>query len=202
MSTRLVPDWIPGKYRATRPGGGTAWPHIFPSSTRLHPHRMTTVSSSRGWNMTNRIRWRRVVNVNREADHPVIGLLHAAGCSSSDCLLFNSLNVRARTEDFARFYTDDLWKPHRDFAQKLWANMWAKVEIWMGKDAFEDLSKSAILKHFPLWGKFEKVRLWVEVDNDQTSVKRFIIHAYQPAFFPKFRHTGTSNGPRKGKGAV
>lgn len=84
-----------------------------------------------------------------------------------------------------KFYTDDLWKPHRDFVQKLRKNMWATVGICMGKDAFEDLSKSAILKPFPLWGKFERVRLWVEVDNDQTSVKRFVVQAYHPAFFPK-----------------
>lgn len=125
---------------------------------------------------------------NQEADdptNPTISLLHDAGLSSSDCILFDSLNVRARTEDMKKFYTDDLWKSHRDYVQKLRTNMWAAVEICMGQDAFADLSKSAILKPFPLWEKFEKVRLWVEVDKDQTSVKRFVVHAYHPAFFPR-----------------
>lgn len=165
----------------------SAWERLNVKRTRYFTQPSGSIQSALAVHLINPTFYVEDVN-NQEADdptNPTIGLLHDAGLSSSDCILFDSLNVRERTEDMKRFYTDDLWKPHRDFVQKLRKNMWATVEICMGKDAFEDLSKSAILKPFPLWGKFERVRLWVEVENDQTSVKRFVVQAYHPAFFPK-----------------
>ncbi|KAJ5968012.1 hypothetical protein N7501_004260 [Penicillium viridicatum] len=164
-----------------------AWERLNAKHTRYFTQPSGSIQSALAVHLINPTFYVEDVN-NQEADdptNPTISLLHDAGLSSSGCILFDSLNVRARTEDMKKFYTDDLWKPHHDFVQKLRASMWATVEICMGKDAFEDLSKSAILKPFPLWGKFEKVRLWVEVDNNQTSVKRFVVQAYHPAFFPK-----------------
>jgi hypothetical protein len=99
--------------------------------------------------------------------------------------MFDQILRRSRTLDCLDFYSDDLRKPHREFVQKLRDKMWAAVEICFGKDAFVELSKSANLVRFPLWGTYKTVRLWLELNPDSTSIKRLIVEAYHPAFFSR-----------------
>lgn len=124
--------------------------------------------------------------VTDDPTNPTIRLLYECGLSSDYCFMFDEICRRERTDDCLLFYTEDLRRPHRDFVQKIRKNMSAAVEICFGEDVFKEIRKTARLIHFPLWGMFKSVRLWLELDDsDSSSMKRFIIQAYHPQFFSR-----------------
>lgn len=123
--------------------------------------------------------------VTDDSTNPTIRLLHGCGLPSNHCFMFDEICRRDRTDDCLFFYTENLRQPHREFSRTIPENMFAVVEICFGEEAFKGVSKSAHLIRFPLWGMFKSVRLWLEIDDNLTSMRRFIIQAYHPQFFSR-----------------
>lgn len=63
---------------------------------------------------------------------PTIVMLHGKGLSSENCFIFDQFTRRGRTEDVLLFANEDVWKPHRDFVNRLGEKMSAIVEICFG----------------------------------------------------------------------
>lgn len=79
--------------------------------------------------------------------------------------MFDQVCRREETLDVLRYYTEDIHKPHRDFVRKLRASISAVVEIVWGQEAWKEVDKSARLIRFPLWGDFQYVRLYLELEE-------------------------------------
>lgn len=131
--------------------------------------------------------------VTDDYSNPTIFLLNQCGLSSKECFMFDQICRRDRTDDCLLFYTEDLLRPHRTFAEKIRANMSAAVEICFGEEVFKEVSKTVCLVRFPLWGLFEPVRLWLELDDSKSRMNRFIIQAYHPQFFCRPGRFGKSS---------
>lgn len=124
--------------------------------------------------------------VTDDLSNPTIRLLHECGLSSSHCFMFDDICRRDRTKDCLFFYTEDVRRPHKDFARSVRDNMSAVVEICFGEEVFKEIFKVVYLVRFPLWGVFKSVRLWLEFDDSNLiSMRRFIIQAYHPQFFSR-----------------
>lgn len=114
--------------------------------------------------------------VTDDLSNPTIRLLHDCGLSSSHCFMFDEIIRRDRTKDCLFFYTEDLRRPHKDFARSVRKNMSAAVGICFEEEVFKEVLKAAHLVRFPLWGIYKSVRLWLEFnDSNQTSMKRFVL---------------------------
>ncbi|KAK2768799.1 hypothetical protein FQN54_000657 [Arachnomyces sp. PD_36] len=114
---------------------------------------------------------------------PTLRLLHASGFSSNNCLIFDQVCRREETSDVLWFYTEEIYKPYRDFIRELRENMAAVVEICWGRDAWKELGRHSRVVSFPLWGTFKPVRLYLELTEEGQSLKRFVLHVYHPQFF-------------------
>lgn len=124
--------------------------------------------------------------VTDDPTNPTIQILRECGLSSEHCFMFDEICRRERTDDCLLFYTENLRRPHREFSRVIRENMHATVEICFGEEVFKEISKSAHLVRFPLWGMFKSVRLWLEFDDPNLlSMRRFVIQAYHPQFFSR-----------------
>jgi hypothetical protein len=121
--------------------------------------------------------------VTDDPTNATISDLHLVGLSSKHCFMFDEISRRDRTDDCLHFYTEEIRHIHKDFIRKLRENMSAVVEICFGEDVFQAVQQASRLVQFPLWGKFKSVRLWLELDDSESILKRFVIHAYHPSFF-------------------
>ncbi|PCH02355.1 Hypothetical protein PENO1_035340 [Penicillium occitanis (nom. inval.)] len=120
--------------------------------------------------------------------NPSIRQLHQAGFSSKNCLFFDDICRRDRTKDVEAFYTEELICTHREFSLSVRKAMSAKVEVCFGKRVFERMKAYLELVSLKLWGEYEGVELFLEIEN-RTAV-RFILFVYHPQFF--FYHGQTS----------
>lgn len=80
--------------------------------------------------------------------NPSIRQMHQAGFSSKNCLFFDDICRRDRTEDVEAFYTEDLIRTHQEFMLSVRKAMSAKVEVCFGKRVFERMK--ACLQLVPL----------------------------------------------------
>jgi hypothetical protein len=120
--------------------------------------------------------------------NPSTRQLHQAGFSSKNCLFFDDICRRDRTKDVEAFYTEELICTHREFTLSVRKAMSAKVEVCFGKRVFERMKAYLELVSLKLWGEYEGVELFLEIEN-RTAV-RFILFVYHPQFF--FYHGQTS----------
>lgn len=99
--------------------------------------------------------------------------------------MFDQVCRREETLDVLGYYTEDIHKPHRDFVRKLRASISAVVEIVWGQEVWKEVERSARLIRFPLWGDYQHVRLYLELEESGNTLKRFVFHIYHPQFICK-----------------
>jgi hypothetical protein len=98
--------------------------------------------------------------------------------------MFDQICRRESSGDLLWFYTEEIYKPHRDFVGELRQNMSAIVEICWGCDVWKEIKKAigSRLIRLPLWSIFEPVRLYLELDENRQAI-RFILRVDHPQFF-------------------
>jgi hypothetical protein len=125
--------------------------------------------------------------------NPTIQQVNQAGFSSQNCFIFDHICRRDRTEDVLLFYNDEILGIHEDFMLSLRRQMGAKVEICWGRHVRERMKKLVNLVPFKLWGRFQDVELYLELEDQR--LIRFVIFVAHPQFF--FYHGFfTENGVR------
>lgn len=120
-----------------------------------------------------------------DPSNPSISQLHDAGLSSANCLMFDHSARRDDSRDCRVLYPKDLWAIHEAFVSALRCNMTAVVEICWGVNVRERMLKLLHdnLHILPLWGRYEGITLYVELEEGRASARRFIIFASHPQFF-------------------
>lgn len=113
--------------------------------------------------------------------NPTIQQINQAGFSSQNCFIFDHICRRDRTEDVLLFYTDEMLEIHEDFMLSLRRQMGAKVEICWGRHVRERMKKLVNLVPFKLWGRFQDVELYLELEDQR--LIRFVIFVAHPQFF-------------------
>ncbi|KAL2823194.1 hypothetical protein BDW59DRAFT_173676 [Aspergillus cavernicola] len=111
---------------------------------------------------------------------PTIQQLNQAGFSSRNCLFFDHICRRNRTDDVLLFYNHDILQVHEEFMLSIRKTMAAKVEICWGKHVRERMKRLLTLTPLKLWGQFRDIELFLEMQN-QTAL-RFIIFVAHPQF--------------------
>lgn len=90
-------------------------------------------------------------------------------------------------------YPPDLWDIHERFVFTLRHHMKAVVEICWGanvrKRMLRNLSNS--IRILPLWGRYQGIDLYLELSEERSSAKRFIIFVNHPQFFMFMKGTNT-----------
>jgi hypothetical protein len=125
--------------------------------------------------------------------NPTIQQVNQAGFSSQNCFIFDHICRRDRTEDVLLFYNDEILGIHEDFMLSLRRQMGAKVEICWGRHVRERMKKLVNLVPFKLWGQFQDVELYLELEDQR--LIRFVVFVAHPQFF--FYHGFfTENGVR------
>ncbi|KAJ9360329.1 hypothetical protein DTO027B9_1313 [Paecilomyces variotii] len=125
--------------------------------------------------------------------NPTIQQVNQAGFSSQNCFIFDHICRRDRTEDVLLFYNDKILGIHEDFMLSLRRQMGAKIEICWGRHVRERMKKLVNLVPFKLWGRFQDVELYLELEDQR--LIRFVIFVAHPQFF--FYHGFfTENGVR------
>lgn len=120
--------------------------------------------------------------------NPSIRQLHQAGFSSKNCLLFDDICRRDRTEDVEAFYNENLIRTHREFTFSVRKAMSAKVEVCFGKRVSERMKAYLNLVSLKLWGEYKGVELFLEIEK--SAAVRLVLFVYHPQFF--FYHGQTS----------
>ncbi|GIJ98094.1 hypothetical protein Aspvir_000207 [Aspergillus viridinutans] len=113
--------------------------------------------------------------------NPTIQQVNQAGFSSQNCFIFDHICRRDRTEDVLLFYNDKILGIHEDFMLSLRRQMGAKVEICWGRHVRERMKKLVNLVPFKLWGRFQDVELYLELEDQR--LIRFVIFVAHPQFF-------------------
>ncbi|KAJ5342885.1 hypothetical protein N7541_012009 [Penicillium brevicompactum] len=125
------------------------------------------------------------LRVTDDPTSPTLQLVHESGFSSNNCFIFDQICRRESSWDLRYFWTEENYRPHRDFVSAVRQNMSAIVEICWGQDVWKEMERAvgSRLIRLPLWGIFEPVRLHLELAEDHRSLKRFIIQVDHPQFF-------------------
>ncbi|KAF9890745.1 hypothetical protein FE257_005611 [Aspergillus nanangensis] len=114
---------------------------------------------------------------SRETDDsssPTIYLLQENGFSSRNSFMFDQICRREDTHIYLHLWTEDVQKPHDDFVRDLRHHMSAIVEICWGEVAWRKVEQQVELIRFPLWGKYKDVRLYLELEENGSELKRFV----------------------------
>ncbi|GAQ09335.1 hypothetical protein ALT_6656 [Aspergillus lentulus] len=120
-----------------------------------------------------------------DPSNPCIAQLHHVGFTSENCFMFDHSARREDSRHCKILYPPDLWEIHDRFVFILRSHMKAVVEICWGANVRERMLRhlQKNLRILPLWGRYQGVDLYLELADDQESVKRFIIFANHPQFF-------------------
>jgi hypothetical protein len=107
-----------------------------------------------------------------------------SGFSSESCLLFDHLARRDLSHYCDRFYPPDIRELHESFMLEIRDHMEAKVEICWGARVQKRMHQLLKLRSFPLWGhRYKDVQLFMEMTDDETALKRFVLFVRHPASF-------------------
>ncbi|KAJ0423857.1 hypothetical protein BJY00DRAFT_309673 [Aspergillus carlsbadensis] len=130
-----------------------------------------------------------------DTSSPTMHLLHENGFSSENSFVFDQICRRDDTNIVLRVWTDDVYKPHDDFVRDLRLNMAAIVEICWGENAWRRVSDEVCLVQLPLWGDYQDVKLYLELDESRKGLKRFVFWVHHPQWFfmPKRSTNSISN---------
>ncbi|CAI7611635.1 unnamed protein product [Penicillium bialowiezense] len=125
------------------------------------------------------------LRVTDDPTSPTLQLMHESGFSSTNCFIFDQICRRESSWDLRYFWTEENYRPHREFVNAVRQNMSAIVEICWGRDVWKEMERAvgSRLIRLPLWGIFQPVRLHLELTEDHRSLKRFIIQVDHPQFF-------------------
>ncbi|KAJ5166899.1 uncharacterized protein N7482_005680 [Penicillium canariense] len=120
-----------------------------------------------------------------DPSNPCIAQLHDVGLSAGNCLIFDHSARREDSRHCKMLYPPDLWDIHEAFVFALRSNIEAVVEICWGANVRERMLRRLQnnMCTLPLWGRYEGVTLYLELGEDKTSVRRFIIFVNHPQFF-------------------
>ncbi|KAJ5769981.1 uncharacterized protein N7511_002032 [Penicillium nucicola] len=120
-----------------------------------------------------------------DPSNPCIAQLHDVGLSADNCLMFDHSARREDSRHCRVLYPPELWDIHEAFVSALRSNMKAVVEICWGVNVRERMLMCLQnkLRSLPLWGRYEGVTLYLELDEDNNAVRRFIIFVNHPQFF-------------------
>lgn len=109
-----------------------------------------------------------------------MNLLSEGGFTPQNCFIFDQYHRRENTRNLSQYWNDDVKKPHRDFVRELRKNMRAVVEICWGESVWTTMHEMFPLVPFTLWGRWKDIKLYLELDENQQSVKRFVLLVYHP----------------------
>lgn len=118
-----------------------------------------------------------------------MNLLSKGGFTPQNCFIFDQYHRRENTRKLIQYWNDDVKKPHHDFVRELCKNMRAVVEICWGEYVWTTMQAMFPMVHFPLWGKWKDIKLYLELSEDQQTVKRFVFLVYHPQHF-RFNRNG------------
>ncbi|KAJ5953191.1 hypothetical protein N7454_000087 [Penicillium verhagenii] len=120
-----------------------------------------------------------------DPSNPCITQLHDVGLSSDNCLMFDHSARREDSRHCRTLYPPDLWDIHEEFLFALRYHMAAVVEICWGANVRERMLRSLqnSIRILPLWGRYKGVSLYLELNEDKSLLKRFMIFVNHPQFF-------------------
>ncbi|KAF4238813.1 hypothetical protein CNMCM6805_006189 [Aspergillus fumigatiaffinis] len=133
-------------------------------------------------------------NETDDASNPTIYLLHKNGFSSQNSFMFDQICRREETLIYLHLWTDNVQKPRDDFVRDLRQNMSAIVEICWGEVVWRKVELQGRLIRFPLWGKYKDVKLYLDLEDDEKTLKRFVFWVHHPQWFFRPRPVTTTNG--------
>ncbi|KAF4217778.1 hypothetical protein CNMCM8980_008442 [Aspergillus fumigatiaffinis] len=108
--------------------------------------------------------------------------------------MFDQICRREETLIYLHLWTDNVQKPHDDFVRDLRQNMSAIVEICWGEVVWRKVELQGRLIRFPLWGKYKDVKLYLDLEDDEKTLKRFVFWVHHPQWFFRPRPVTTTNG--------
>lgn len=120
-----------------------------------------------------------------DPSNPCIAQPHDAGFSSQNCLMFDHSARRDDSRRCSLIYPPDLWDVHERFISDLRSHMKAVVEVCWGRNV-QDRMMICLQKNLrilPLWGRYDGINLHLELSEQMTSVKRFIVFVNHPQFY-------------------
>lgn len=90
-------------------------------------------------------------------------------------------------------YPPDLWDIHKRFVFTLRHHMKAVVEICWGPNVRKRMLRylSNNIRILPLWGRYQGIELYLELSEDKSSAKRFVVFVNHPQFFMFMKGTNT-----------
>lgn len=121
-----------------------------------------------------------------DPSNPTLHLIERQGFSPKNSFIFDQFCRRARTDDCLYYWSKELQKPHDDFVSDLRDHMLAIVEICWGEivsNKSQNSSGSWELIRFPLWGRYRDVKLFLEIEKESQTIRRFVFHVRHPQYF-------------------
>ncbi|KAJ5572681.1 hypothetical protein N7450_009665 [Penicillium hetheringtonii] len=135
---------------------------------------------------------RSIEDISNCSTHQVV----KAGFSSDNCFLFDHLARRDLSHYPDRFYPPKIREIHESFMLEMRDKMDAKVEVCWGARVEKRMRQILKLRPFPLWGRsYEDVKLFLEMTDDEATIKRVILFVRHPASYLYFSSSPTT---RKG----
>ena len=126
---------------------------------------------------------RSIEDISNCSTHQVV----KAGFSSDNCFLFDHLARRDLSHYPDRFYPPKIREIHESFMLEMRDKMDAKVEVCWGARVEKRMRQILKLRPFPLWGRsYEDVKLFLEMTDDEATIKRVILFVRHPASYLYF----------------
>lgn len=134
-----------------------------------------------------------------DPSNATITQLERAGFNPSNTFFVDQIARRDLSPNVEEHYPEDLWDIHEGFLRKVWDNMQAVVVICWGaavrKRLLGTANKPGWFRNYEmvtLWGRYGGIELFLELNADRKSMKRFVLFVKHPSHFFYIQGDGDS----------
>lgn len=125
-----------------------------------------------------------------DTSNATMAQMERAGLNCENTFFLDQIARRDISDNVKLAYPEDLWQIHERFLREVWDNMQAVVVICWGSAVRNRLlgnsKKSGWFQKYEmlrLWGLFGGIELYLELNADKTSMKRFVLFVKHPSYF-------------------
>ncbi|KAF9886063.1 hypothetical protein FE257_012120 [Aspergillus nanangensis] len=125
-----------------------------------------------------------------DTSNATMAQLERAGFNPDNAFFVDQVGRRDVSANVEMTYPEDLWQVHESFLSGIWDNMKAVVVICWGSAVRKRLlgtpKKAGWLQNLEilkLWGRYSGVEVFLELNTNRKSLKRFVLFVKHPSYF-------------------